>query len=120
MAQELTYAMITPYSISKSRTGGIISRLLTLTENLELVAALAVNDPGFPVLHDDANGSYSLTAAGVLADQAPAEPAVEQPAVELAVFDEFLNVADRRERAEHVQRIYHDLLQGEEGCGCNV
>lgn len=39
MAQELTYALITPYSLSKSRTGGIISRLLTLAENLELVAA---------------------------------------------------------------------------------
>ena len=39
MAQELTYALITPYSLSKSRTGGIISRLLTIAENLELVAA---------------------------------------------------------------------------------
>lgn len=38
MAQELTYALITPYSLSKSRTGGIISRLLTLAENLDLVA----------------------------------------------------------------------------------
>ncbi|HUU43211.1 MAG TPA: nucleoside-diphosphate kinase [Planctomycetota bacterium] len=38
MAQELTYALITPYSLSKSRTGGIISRLLTLTEHLDLVA----------------------------------------------------------------------------------
>ncbi|HUW57401.1 MAG TPA: nucleoside-diphosphate kinase [Planctomycetota bacterium] len=39
MAQELTYALITPYSLSKSRTGGIISRLLTLAENLELIGA---------------------------------------------------------------------------------
>ena len=39
MAPELTYALITPYSLSKSRTGGIISRMLTLTEDLELVAA---------------------------------------------------------------------------------
>jgi len=39
LAQELTYALITPYSLSKSRTGGIISRLLTIAENLELVAA---------------------------------------------------------------------------------
>ena len=39
MAQELTYALITPYSLSKSRTGAIISRLLTLADNLDLVAA---------------------------------------------------------------------------------
>ena len=39
MAQELTYALITPYSLSKSRTGGIIGRLLTLAEDLDLIAA---------------------------------------------------------------------------------
>ncbi|KPJ53389.1 MAG: hypothetical protein AMS16_05350 [Planctomycetes bacterium DG_58] len=39
MAQELTYALITPYSLSKSRTGAIIGRLLTLAENLELIGA---------------------------------------------------------------------------------
>ena len=38
MKSELTYALITPYSIIKSRTGGIIGRLLRLS-NLELVGA---------------------------------------------------------------------------------
>lgn len=38
MKNELTYALITPYSIVKSRTGGIIGRLLRLS-NLELVGA---------------------------------------------------------------------------------
>jgi nucleoside diphosphate kinase len=38
MKNELTYALITPYSIIKSRTGGIIGRLLRLS-NLELVGA---------------------------------------------------------------------------------
>lgn len=36
MADELTYVLITPYSLHKSRTGGIISRLLSLT-HLQLV-----------------------------------------------------------------------------------
>jgi nucleoside diphosphate kinase len=36
MATELAYAMITPYSLHKSRTGGIIGRLLSLTR-LDLV-----------------------------------------------------------------------------------
>lgn len=97
-----------------------------VNSNLELVAALAVNDPGFPVLHDDADGSYSLLAAGVLVDegigsQAPHDHAgVGEPASSLAVFDEFLNVADRRERAQTIERIYHDLLPDDGGCGCNV
>jgi nucleoside diphosphate kinase len=37
MATELAYAMITPYSLHKSRTGGIIGRLLSLSQ-LEFVA----------------------------------------------------------------------------------
>jgi nucleoside diphosphate kinase len=38
MAEELAYVIITPYSLWKSRTGGIIARLITRT-GLELVAA---------------------------------------------------------------------------------
>lgn len=38
MAQELAYVSITPYSLHKSRTGGILSRLITRT-GLELVGA---------------------------------------------------------------------------------
>lgn len=37
MAEELSYVLITPYSIRKSRTGGIVSRLLSRS-GLELVA----------------------------------------------------------------------------------
>lgn len=36
MADELTYALITPYSLLKSRTGGILGRLLSLT-NIEFI-----------------------------------------------------------------------------------
>src|SRR4051794_29965609 len=38
MAEQLAYAIITPYSLHKSRTGGILSRLLSRT-GLELAAA---------------------------------------------------------------------------------
>ncbi len=38
MAKELAFALITPYSIAKSRTGGIIGRFMSRT-GLELVAA---------------------------------------------------------------------------------
>src|SRR5712672_2168002 len=38
MPEELAYAIITPYSLHKSRTGGILSRLISRT-GLELAAA---------------------------------------------------------------------------------
>src|SRR6266704_4800872 len=38
MSQQLAYVIITPYTLFKSRTGGIISRLITRT-GLELVGA---------------------------------------------------------------------------------
>ena len=38
MSQELAYAIITPYSLQKSRTGGILTRLITRT-GLELAGA---------------------------------------------------------------------------------
>ena len=38
MAQELAYVLVTPYSLYKSRTGGILARLISRT-GLELVAA---------------------------------------------------------------------------------
>ena len=38
MAQQLAYVIVTPYSLHKSRTGGIIARLITRT-GLDMVAA---------------------------------------------------------------------------------
>ena len=38
MSQELAYVILTPYTLFKSRTGGIIARLITRT-GLELVGA---------------------------------------------------------------------------------
>src|SRR5690348_16648081 len=38
MADELSYVIVTPYSIRKSRTGGILARLISRT-GLEVVAA---------------------------------------------------------------------------------
>ena len=37
MAEELSYVLVTPYSIRKSRTGGIVARLISRT-GLDLVA----------------------------------------------------------------------------------
>ena len=39
MKKQLTYVMITPYSLLKSRTGGIIGRILALSRNVSFVGA---------------------------------------------------------------------------------
>ena len=41
MSQQLAYVIVTPYSLYKSRTGGILSRLISRT-GLDLAAAMAV------------------------------------------------------------------------------
>ena len=44
MAVELAYALITPYSLLKSRTGGIISRLLSTDLEPEAARMMAPSD----------------------------------------------------------------------------
>ncbi|MBM4032702.1 MAG: nucleoside-diphosphate kinase [Planctomycetes bacterium] len=44
MAVELAYALITPYSLLKSRTGGIISRLLSANLEVEAARMMAPSD----------------------------------------------------------------------------
>ncbi len=53
MATELAYALITPHSLRKSRTGGILSRLLSRT-GLELVyARMLAPDQAFSEAYAD-------------------------------------------------------------------
>jgi hypothetical protein len=92
--------------------------------NLELVAALAVNSPGFPVLEEDAHGQYSLTAAGVLTEP---DSRVDQPVaagevadhVRFAEVEVFLAAQAASDRAEVIGQAFHDLLPTQEGCGCS-
>lgn len=90
--------------------------------NLELVAALAVNSPGFPILHEDGNDGYSLVAAGVLAPDANGEEASGPAQVNvgwLYEVDTFLAGQAAAVRAETISRAFQDVLP-EEGCGCDV
>lgn len=94
--------------------------------NLELVAALAVNSPGFPILHEDEGGPYSLVAAGVLTEPGspigqPVAPAgVVDPANRFAEVDAYLSQAARADRATLIESAFQDLLPPQEGCGCGV
>lgn len=91
--------------------------------NLELVAALAVNSPGFPVLHEDGDGGYSLTAAGVLSPDADGGEIVGPAPVEVpggfAHVDDFLAGQAAAARAEIIGRAFHDLLPTMQDCGCS-
>lgn len=91
--------------------------------NLELVAALAVNSPGFPVLEEDVHGQYSLTAAGVLTepDGGLPEPVASVEVVDQAFsgVDDFLAEMSRVERVAAISQAFQDLLPPQEGCGCN-
>ncbi|MEI6492356.1 MAG: nucleoside-diphosphate kinase [Verrucomicrobiota bacterium] len=68
MAEELSYVLLTPYSLRKSRTGGIISRLLART-GLELVGG-RIFSPG-----TDLANAYADMAAG---DPDPKHAAIQE------------------------------------------
>jgi len=68
MAIELSYVLLTPYSIRKSRTGGIVSRLLSRT-GLELVAARMFSPGGELV---------EKYAAGMVTDADPTHRAAQE------------------------------------------
>lgn len=61
MADELSYVLLTPYSIRKSRTGGILSRVLPRT-GLDLVAAR---------MFSPSAGLTEKYAAGLITDKEP-------------------------------------------------
>lgn len=94
--------------------------------NLELIGALAVNYPGFPILHEDADGQYSLVAGGHFEpDGGVVQPelagvAPDDHPVGFQAVDDFLSQMSRVERAAAIGQAFHDLLPPQEGCGCNV
>ena len=94
MAEELSYVLVTPYSIRKSRTGGILARLISRTgfelvaarmfapsrELVEKYAAGIVNDP--EPRHRE---TQELIKKYVLQNFGPSAPDI-QPRVLLLVF----------------------------------
>lgn len=74
--------------------------------NLELIAALAVNTPGFPVLRASAEEDLTLLAAGVVTDVAAMPSQRPEPFIKLTEIDAFL---DGQAKAEHRQRVLQAL-----------
>ena len=94
MAEEISYVIVTPYSIRKARTGGILARLISRTglevvaarmfapsaELVEKYAAMIVNDP-----EPRHRATQELIRKYVLANFSPRNGAVP-PRVLLLVF----------------------------------
>ena len=100
MAVELSYVLITPYSLKKSRTGGIIARLLSRT-GLELVAArMVAPDKAFTEAYAESLkrrvGARDEFAAKILSDY---------------VLDNFMPLEDGRR-----ERLLLLLFRGEDAC----
>ena len=133
MAEELSYVLVTPYSIRKSRTGGILARLISRTglevvaarmfaPSAELVAKYAagiVNDP--EPRHRE---TQELIKKYVLKNFGPDAPETH-PRVLLLVFKgedavsklrtTVGHIVNERTSGETIRDTYGDYLQDENG-----
>lgn len=57
---------MTPEKIAELRASALSGDWRTVDGNLELIAALAVNSPGFPIYRESAGRAFSLQAVGVV------------------------------------------------------
>lgn len=75
--------------------------------NLELVAALAVNSPGFPVIREQDERTYSLCAAGIVNSEVEENYSADdaRPGEKLQAVDEYLGGLLSRDRAQRVKAM---------------
>ena len=133
MAEELSYVLVTPYSIRKSRTGGILARLISRT-GLDLVAA-RMFAPSAELVEKYAAGTVTDPEPGhratqelirkyVLQNLAPTGPGT-RPRVLLLVFkgeDAVLtlrstvgHIVNERTSGETIRDTYGDYLADADG-----
>jgi hypothetical protein len=67
---------MTPERVEELRQSPLSGDWRTVNGNLELIAALAVNNPGFPIYRESDHRAFSLVAVGVL--DGTEEPTVEE------------------------------------------
>jgi nucleoside diphosphate kinase len=133
MAEELSYVIVTPYSIRKARTGGILARLISRTglevvaarmfapsaELVEKYAATIVNDP-----EPRHRATQELIRKYVLANFGPRNGGA-RPRVLLLVFkgENAVNtlrstvghIVNERTSGETIRDTYGDYLEDENG-----
>ncbi len=137
MPEEISYVMTTPYTLAKSRTGGILSRLLSRLD-LELIAAQIIT-PDLPTVeayaasllkhaNPEKPGSAELLSQYVLDNMAPSEGRTHRVAIFLfrgenavsqlmdhvgALYPENRSVESLK--GETVRDTYADLLVDSDG-----
>lgn len=99
MSQELSYVIITPYSLHKSRTGGILTRLLTRT-GLDLVGARMFT-PSAELSHE--------YAANIVSADDPQDRRIQE-----MIRDYILKNIAPDPRSGRRRRVMVLLLQGED------
>jgi uncharacterized protein DUF6582 len=57
---------MTPEKVAELRASALSGDWRSVNGNLELIAALAVNNPGFPIYREQGNHAFSLMAVGVV------------------------------------------------------
>ena len=100
MAIELSYVLITPYSLMKSRTGGIIARLLSRSD-LELVGAQVL------IPSEEFGRKYSASLCTQLEDKDP---------FAAKLFSDYIRENLLPQGEENPVRILILLFRGEEAC----
>jgi hypothetical protein len=60
---------MTPERIAELRASALSGDWRYVNGNLELIAALAVNNPGFPIYREQSGHAFSLTAVGVIGQE---------------------------------------------------
>ncbi len=137
MAEELSYVLVTPHSVRKSRTGGIVSRLISRT-GLDLVRARMLT-PGpemvesfsASILTEDPNPRHRRTQELIreyIATHFLPNPAIEngtQPRLMLLVFqgedavakirDVTGHIVNERTSGETIRDTYGDYVAGPDG-----
>ena len=86
---------MTPERIAELRQSPLSGDWREVEGNLELVAALAVNNPGFPVYREQAGRAFSLTSVGVVG--------MEDLNPEFAIDEEDLEYAENGEELEYAE-----------------
>src|SRR6187401_31883 len=134
MAEEISYVLVTPYSIRKSRTGGIIARLISRT-GLDLVAArmfapsaeLVANYAAGIVSDPDPThrATQELIKKYVLKNLTPTAAGASRPRVLMLVFKgedavskiraTVGHIVNERTSGETIRDTYGDYVEDENG-----
>lgn len=98
-------ANMTPERIAELRRSPLSGDWRRVNGNLELIAALAVNSPGFPVLHVNQGHDFSLVAAGVVQGFTTEDLELETESERASRLAQILADADEHAQAKRAARF---------------